>query len=88
MIESHRKDQVIFLGYPDNGIHILEVRLVWREGIVINPGLLAVHVGLRAVTNTHEHRLNKGKSIASCFFKNCPGFVQSIFPKDLPLSSA
>ncbi len=86
MIESYREDQVVFTGYPDNRIHIFEICLVWREGVVIYPGLLAVHVGLRAVADAHEHRLNEDKSLASCFFKNCPDFVQSIFPKDLPLS--
>src|SRR4030043_47039 len=39
MIKRYRKDHAILSGYPDDRIYVLEIRLVWRERIVINPGL-------------------------------------------------
>ena len=40
MVERHGNGQVVVAGDPHDGIHVLEIRLVGRQRIVVDPGLL------------------------------------------------
>ena len=88
MVEGHRDDQVVLAGDLEHGVHVLEIGLVGRQRVVVDPGLLPVHVGLGAVAHAHQHDLGKDKPSVRRLLQNRPGVLQLVLPEELPLRGA
>ncbi len=84
----HGNGHVVFAGDLDDGIDVLEISLVGRERIVVDPGLVTVAIRLGAVANAHEHDLGKGKALALGLLKNRPRILLAIPAEEFPLGRA
>ena len=75
MVDARQDDEAVVASHPDHGIHIPEIRLVGRERIIVDPGLLTVDVGFRAVAAAHQLDLNEGETVLSGFLEDDSGIL-------------
>ena len=88
VVEGHRDDHTILTGDLEHGVHIPEIGLIRCQRIVVDPGLVPVHIRLGAVTDPHQHHLSEDKPLFRRLLQNRAGILDLILTKKLPLRRA
>ncbi len=88
MKQGHGDVDALPAGGLEDGIDVLEVGLVGRERIIVEPRFLVIHIGLGAVTHSHEHDLDKHKALVFAPLDNECGLLERVVAEQLPLSGA